>query len=121
MSPGQENKLDRWFQQVGLQRFGGKSVISGQPAVVVHHFYGRRNKATRWYLPNAIPLTHEEHMRLHSEETELMENIIIAKLGTVWFEELRKTANRTAKYFTFSDVWDHLNGETVHYLKDWHV
>jgi hypothetical protein len=121
MTNSQSHHLDSLFQEVGLQRWKGKSIISGSPATVVHHFYGRRNKATRWYLPNAIPLTHEEHMRLHSEETELMENIIISKLGTIWFEELRKTAQRTAKYFTYEEVLAHLQGKTEHYLKNWYV
>jgi len=121
MTTSQSHELDKQFQIIGLEMWNGKSVLSGLPATVIHHFYGRRNEATRWYLPNAIALTHEEHMRLHDEEKKGMEDAIIVRLGTLWFENLRRVSNRTAKYFTYEDVLAHLKGQSKHYLKDWYV
>lgn len=121
MTTSQSHDLDKKFQIIGLEKWSGKSVLSGQPATVIHHFYGRRNMATRWYLQNAIALTHEEHMRLHDEDKKAMEDAIILRLGTLWFENLRMVSNKTAKYFTHEDVLAHLSGHTKHYLKDWYV
>lgn len=121
MTAAEHKQLDGLFQEKGLVQFKGKSVLSGKPAEVVHHFYGRRNHATRWFLPNAIALTHEEHMYLHNEAQEATENAIIVRLGTLWFENLRKQSNRTAKYYSHADVLEHLEGKSENYLKNWYV
>lgn len=45
-----------------------RSYISGKPAQCGHHYYSRRNKLLRWDLKNIIPLTLEEHTKIHSGE-----------------------------------------------------
>lgn len=42
-----------------------KSYISRKPAECGHHFYSRHNRILRWDLSNIIPLTIEEHTKLH--------------------------------------------------------
>lgn len=45
-----------------------RSYVSGKPAQCGHHYYSRRNKLLRWDLKNIIPLTLEEHIKIHSGE-----------------------------------------------------
>lgn len=43
-----------------------RSYISGKQAECGHHYYSRRCKLLRWDLKNIIPLTFEEHTKLHA-------------------------------------------------------
>ena len=43
-----------------------RSYISGKPAQCGHHYYSRHNKLLRWDIKNIIPLTLEEHTRIHN-------------------------------------------------------
>ena len=115
----QHNKLDGLFQEIGLKRAHYTSVVSGARATVIHHFYGRRNHATRWYLPNAIALTNDEHERIHNQDKKYLNDLIREKLGDEWFNNLQKTSHQTAKYYSFQDVLDHLQGKSKHYIKNW--
>lgn len=45
-----------------------RSYVSGKPAQCGHHYYSRRNKLLRWDIKNIIPLTLEEHTKVHSGE-----------------------------------------------------
>lgn len=49
--------------QVWAQR--QRSYVSGKPAQCGHHYYSRRCKLLRWDLNNIIPLTLEEHIKIH--------------------------------------------------------
>lgn len=121
MTKTQEKKLDAFFQQAGMHRCKGLSVLSGKPAEVVHHFVGRRNKATRWYLPNAIPLTDDEHKYLEYCERREQSELVIQRLGTYWYDELMYQANRPAKYLEYETVLAHLRGECDNYIPTWYV
>ena len=48
-----------------------RSFISHKPAECGHHYYSRHNRLLRWDLLNIIPLTFEEHTRLHAGNLEL--------------------------------------------------
>lgn len=43
-----------------------RSYISGKPAQCGHHYYSRHNKLLRWDIKNIVPLTFEEHTRIHN-------------------------------------------------------
>lgn len=112
MTKSQRHNLDKLYQAVGVQK---ACVISGMKATVVHHFIGRRNKATRWYLPNAVPLTHEHHLHAHAHPLGF-EKYMIQKRGYKWYDNLRKQANKIAKNIQYQNVIDHLSGKREHYL-----
>lgn len=48
-----------------------KSYMSRKPAECGHHFYSRHNRILRWDLLNIIPLTIEEHTKLHEGKLEI--------------------------------------------------
>ena len=47
-----------------------RSYISGKPAQCGHHYYSRHNRLLRWDIKNIIPLTLEEHTKIHSGKLE---------------------------------------------------
>lgn len=48
-----------------------RSYISRKPAECGHHYYSRHNRLLRWDLLNIIPLTYEEHIKLHAGNIEV--------------------------------------------------
>lgn len=63
-----ERENDRLVQVwASMQR----SYISRKPAQCGHHFYSRHNRLLRWDLLNIIPLTIEEHTKLHNGAIEV--------------------------------------------------
>lgn len=60
---GLESQNDRLVQ---IWATSQRSYVSGKPAECGHHYYSRRNTLLRWDLLNIIPLTYEEHTKLHS-------------------------------------------------------
>lgn len=57
-----ETKLDAMVQDWACKQ---RSYLSNMPAEVGHHYYSRRHKLLRWDLLNIIPLTNEEHRKVH--------------------------------------------------------
>ena len=121
MTAAQIKELDALFQKQVLEDWEHISILSGEKAEVVHHFIGRRKKATRWYKPNGIPLTDAEHKQLEYNDRKQLEGEIIKRLGTIWHERLLKQSNRTAKYLDHQKVKDHLQKNTKNYIDNWYV
>lgn len=121
MTINQKRRLDDMWRIFCLQKWDYKSVLSGERTDIVHHFIGKRNEAVRWYIPNGIPLTHEEHQFLECNEREEQNAILIEKLGTVWYEDLIKQSNRIAKYLNVELIKAHLKGEMPHYIDGWYL
>ena len=65
---GLERENDRLVQIWATRQ---KSYVSRKPAECGHHFYSRGHKLLRWDLLNIIPLTLEEHSKLHSGNLEI--------------------------------------------------
>lgn len=55
-------ELDKKVQQWAIQQ---QSYLTLLPAEVGHHYYSRRHKLLRWDLLNIIPLTNDEHRKVH--------------------------------------------------------
>lgn len=62
MNGGIEAENDKLVQMWSVRQ---RSYVSGKPAQCGHHYYSRKNKLLRWDLKNIIPLTLEEHVKLH--------------------------------------------------------
>lgn len=61
-------KLDGLVQQWASKQH---SIISGKPAECGHHYFSRRHEIIRYNLDNIIPLTIEEHNKVHSGEIKI--------------------------------------------------
>lgn len=64
---GPEAQNDKLVQMWASRQ---RSYISGKPAQCGHHYYSRHNKLLRWDIKNIIPLTLEEHIKIHSGKLE---------------------------------------------------
>lgn len=72
-----------------------RSILSGQPTEVAHHHIKKStSNSLRYYLPNLIPLTHEEHRILHANETYWNEYIENLK-GADWKHNLDRKRQET--------------------------
>jgi len=81
---------DRTMQEVGRKMFP-KSIISGKPTEVLHHFFPKSTSASlRYNWDNLIPLTNGEHMQHHLAGDPSIHATIIRKRGQVWYETLDK-------------------------------
>lgn len=74
-----KSKLDRLVQQWACKQ---RSYISGKPAECGHHYFSRRHEIIRYNLDNIIPLTIEEHNKVHTGEIkivipEILEGILV--------------------------------------------
>lgn len=58
----QIRRLDALVQKWACQQ---RSYVSGLPAQCGHHYIGRSDMLLRWDLKNIIPLTQDEHRRVH--------------------------------------------------------
>lgn len=84
------NKADALMQEKGKEMFP-KSLLSGLPTQVLHHFIPKSvSSFHRYNWDNLIPLTNGEHMRLHQSGDPYYENKIIGVKGQEWYVELEK-------------------------------
>jgi len=120
LTKGQIKKLDRLWQKKVLTSLGGRSVLGGM-AEVAHHFKtkGAHGFYLRWYIPNGIPLTNEQHQRIHGKDGKMIEDEIYEIKGQEWSRGLstycghRKTG--LLNPIRYEDVIRHLNGEIKYY------
>lgn len=79
---------DKKMQIYGKQLFP-KSILSGEPTQVMHHFFPKSVCARlRYDWDNLIPLTNGEHMRLHQSGDPSYEMRIKEAKGDKWYESL---------------------------------
>lgn len=109
LTPSQINKLDTLFQIKVLENAAYGSILGGT-AEVAHHFIARDNFATRWYLPNGIPITNSQHQ--YSDLNEQVEEI----MGKEWLQDIYRQARKAPKYITYQDVIDYIMGFKENYL-----
>jgi len=113
MTSYQINKLDRLFQQKVCEQ---PSLLGGV-ATVGHHFtHKTAGLAMRWYLPDGIPLTKDQHDKLHGKNREEMEARIIFSKPMAWQLDLIARKNITAKNIKYQNVVDYLEGRRTDYL-----
>ena len=93
-----QKKCDKLMQEKGKKLFP-KSILSGLPTQVMHHFVPKSVSARlRYDWDNLIPLTNGEHMRLHqSGDPQYEHDIIRLKGGDKWYLPLRKRGREIIK------------------------
>lgn len=73
-------------------------VCGERPVVCGHHFFPVSNSnATRYYLPNLIPICKKCHFKAHSQP-HLVNPVICYKLGVEWFNDLLETKSKGQKF-----------------------
>ena len=82
-------KCDAEMQRVGKVKFP-RSIISGLPTDVMHHYIPKScSSVLRYDWDNLVPLTTEEHCRLHQSPDPTNNNLILAAKGMEWFNQLK--------------------------------
>lgn len=90
-------RCDALMQEKG-RLMSPKSLISGLPTEVMHHFVPKSVSANlRYDWANLIPLTNGEHMRLHQSGDPEYEMQIVRIKGQEWYESLRKRGREIIK------------------------
>ena len=85
-----QKQCDSLMQETGRKRFP-KSLISGLPTQVLHHFVPKSvSSMLRYDWDNLIPLTNAEHCRLHQSPDPTTNARILEIKGMDWFKELKK-------------------------------
>lgn len=83
-----QKECDKLMQIKGKKLFP-KSLLSGLPTEVMHHFFPKSvSTRLRYEWENLIPLTNGEHMRLHQSGDPTYEQRIIEIKGKEWFDNL---------------------------------
>jgi len=82
-----------------------------------HHFVGRRNRSTRWYYPNGIPLCPSHHtfglQSAHQHPSWFQKEMLLV-WGDKWLEDLEEQSLKVCKA-SFEEVKAYLKGETDNY------
>ena len=93
-------KADKLLQDYIKTKYKGVvcCLCGERPITVGHHFiYKSQSNATRYYLPNIIPLCKECHCLIHAQPS--MQNAKISlRLGQEWFNDLEETKRQGAKF-----------------------
>ena len=89
-------KADALFQEAN-KKLKPVSILSGKPTEVIHHRIKKsESNFLRYYMPNGVPLTNDEHDAIHKRGKSL-EIDIDAKMGSDWTQDLadkRKTRQK---------------------------
>lgn len=117
--------LDKLFSKKVKEEAGEKCEITGNEEdyndecqLHPHHFVGRRNRATRWYLPNGILLSASKHkLSLWSahENPEWFRGQMLDIRGKKWLDDVIKQSNKVFKG-NYETVLKYLNGEIDNYV-----
>jgi len=84
------NMCDKKMQELGKKKFP-KSIISGLPTQVLHHFFPKSvSSFHRYNWDNLIPLTNSEHFQHHIAGNPQIHAVIIATKGQKWYNNLNK-------------------------------
>jgi len=117
------DKLDKMFQVLVLSLHNRQSVIDLKPAEVAHHHIPKsKGFATRWWIPNGVSLTADQHNLVHgsSPEGEYLKELytqkMIEKHDSWWHKDLEWRSNRVVKNLTYKKVHSYFMGERNDYL-----
>mgnify|MGYP001028237028 CR=1 FL=1 len=82
-------KADKLYQ-IKLIKEKPKSIISGDPTEVIHHFiYKSQSNNLRYDDKNGVPLTNKEHARHHLSGDPAIVAKILEVNGWEWFDDLQ--------------------------------
>lgn len=93
------NKADRALQDLIRQEYVAELcwVCGDRYVSCGHHFFPCSNSnATRYYLPNIIPICKECHCKVHTQP-HLVNPIICFKLGEEWYNDLIEVKRQGVK------------------------
>ena len=86
------NKCDKLLTPI-IKAMHPYCLFTGEETQVAHHAIKKStSSALRYYLPNLIPLTHQAHLRLHSDEI-LWTGRLIKQKGMDWWDDLEERKN----------------------------
>ena len=86
------NKCDKLLTPI-IKVMHPYCLFTGEETQVAHHAIKKStSSALRYYLPNLIPLTHQAHLRLHSDEI-LWTGRLIKQKGMEWWDDLEERKN----------------------------
>lgn len=92
-----EDKLDRLWQKAIKKRDETcRWNKCNQPSSDSHHYFGRRNRSTRWLLLNGCGLCRKHHNLFHMKPTQGWLNA--CPLTHEQMEELERLSNSISKY-----------------------
>jgi len=118
MTPANAKALDKLFQKRLIAR-NPRSILLGDTEVI-HHFKhkGGSPLSLRWYVPNGIPLTNEQHNLIHGAKGNEMMSQIYRIKGTIWRQSLISQAQRSCQSheLDFKTVRAHIEGHRDNYL-----
>jgi hypothetical protein len=113
-----KKKLDKIWSLKVKENADNKDELDGTKEYInAHHFIGRRNMATRWWLPNGVALSPKNHtfgIRSAHQDPEWFRAEMINIRGNLWLKELSERSNKIVKPI-YEKVLSYLNGETNAY------
>jgi hypothetical protein len=118
MKKSDDKKLLVFWSQKVKEEAGNKCELCGNVGRLnSHHFYGRKNKSTRYWLENGICLCfscHTGSVFSAHESPSWFEKEMLKIRGELWFKDLTKRWNKISKPECDS-VKKYLNGEKNDY------
>jgi len=76
--------------QLKLIREKPRSVVSGQPTQVIHHFVPKsQSNNLRYDWDNGVPLTNSEHFTHEKKRDPTVSGACIKEYGQAWFDDLQ--------------------------------
>lgn len=122
MTKQQTKKLDIIWAKKVKENASFRCEVSGELdntcMLNSHHYIGRRNKATRWYLPNGIALSvyvHKFGVQSAHENPEWFRKIMLDLRGKAWLNDIVKQSNKVFKG-SYECVLEYLNGNSENYV-----
>ena len=94
MTKSQDNKLLKiWREKVTIRAKGKCEICSTTTRLNTHHYVGRRNRSTRYYILNGVLLCVKHHTfgkkSAHSDP-EWFRTQMLKKRGKAWLDDLNK-------------------------------
>lgn len=119
MTKKEIKELDNLWAKMVKNDAGLKCELSGECNCQLHphHYIGRRNRATRWYLPNGVCLSASRHtMSIWSahQNPEWFRQEMLQIRGDKWLEDIIKQSSKVCKT-DFDTVKAYLGGELDNY------
>ena len=108
---------DKLWREEVIKLYGAKCVICGDDKINIHHIVGRRNKSTRWYRGNGVPLCagHHTFFEVSAHQHPLwFRNEMIRSRGEDWERDLNAESNKIWSK-DFNKVKQYLNWEVDSY------
>jgi hypothetical protein len=112
-------QLDTIWSKKVKELAGGRCVICGETNYLnAHHYIGRQNKATRWYIPNGIAVCPKHHtfdVKSAHGNPEWFREVMLNARGKEWLDDIVLQSNKTFLK-DFDKVDSYLKEELKNYL-----